>query len=127
MYSAVTCSVYPYFTSTPPPPQRKIEKALAVWYLRHGRKYCNVLYLTRIKEGGLVGCPRNKKNFFSVRTEINRNSFCFGCFSVSFAKPKNIFSVCFGLSDRYQNNRNKQNFLETNRTKPKKSPKNVLY
>jgi hypothetical protein len=38
--------------------------------------------------------------FFSVRTETNRNSVCFGCFSVCFfAKPK-IFSFglfrCFG-------------------------------
>jgi hypothetical protein len=33
--------------------------------------------------------------FFSVRTETNRNSICFGCVSVCFAKPKNIFSVLF--------------------------------
>ncbi len=50
-----------------------------------------------------------------VRTETNRKSICFGCFSVYFVKPKNIFSVCFGVSNQYQNNRNKQNFLETNR------------
>ncbi len=35
-----------------------------------------------------------QSNFFSVRTETNRNSICFGCFSVCFAKPKNSF---FGL------------------------------
>jgi hypothetical protein len=38
--------------------------------------------------------------FFSVRTETNRNSICFGCFSVCFfAKPKHFFSGlfrCFG-------------------------------
>jgi hypothetical protein len=28
---------------------------------------------------------------------------------------KTFFSVCFGVSDRYRNNRNKQNFLETKR------------
>ncbi len=114
-----------------------------------------------------------QSNLFSVRTETNRNSICFGCFSVCFAKPtiffrfvsvfrtgiettetnrKNLwttlstrvsskrliffrfepkqtetqsvsvvfqcvfsrnppkkFSVCFGVSDRYRNNRNKQN------------------
>jgi hypothetical protein len=33
-------------------------------------------------------------NFFLVRTKTNRNSICFSCFSVCFAKPKNI---CFGL------------------------------
>ncbi len=30
------------------------------------------------------------KFFFPVRTETNRNSICFGCFLVCFAKPKNI-------------------------------------
>jgi hypothetical protein len=53
------------------------------------------------------------KNFGSNRNKPILNLF--GCFSVCFAKPKNIFSVCFGVSDRYQNNRNKQNFVETNR------------
>jgi hypothetical protein len=62
-----------------------------------------------------IRCPRNNQILFSVRTETNWNSFCFGCFSVCFAKPTNIFSVCFGVSDRYRNNWNKQNFLETNR------------
>jgi hypothetical protein len=64
------------------------------------------------------------KFFFSVRTETNRNSICFGCFSVCFAEPKNIFSVCFGVSDRY---RNKHNCVDTNRNNPKKSPKNVFF
>jgi hypothetical protein len=56
-----------------------------------------------------------QSNFFSVRTKTNRNSICFGCFSVCFAKPKNIFLVCFGVSDRYRNNQNIQNTVETNR------------
>jgi hypothetical protein len=30
---------------------------------------------------------------FSVRTETNRNSICFGCFSVCSQKSKNFFSV----------------------------------
>jgi hypothetical protein len=62
-----------------------------------------------------IGCPRNNQILFSVRTETNWNSICFVCFSVCFTKPKNIFSVCFGVSDRYRNNQNKQNFLKTNR------------
>ncbi len=40
-----------------------------------------------------------QSNLFSVRTETNRNSICFGCFSVSFAKTKQIFFglfQCFG-------------------------------
>ncbi len=70
-----------------------------------------------------IGCPRNNQIFFSVRCETNRNSICFGCFLVCFAKPKNIFSVCFGVSDRYRTS-------ETNTTLSKqteKSQKNVLY
>ncbi len=46
-----------------------------------------------------LGCPRNNQIFFSVRTETNRNSICFGCFSVCFAKPKLTFFrfvLCFG-------------------------------
>jgi hypothetical protein len=60
-------------------------------------------------------CPRNNQIFFSVRTETNRNTICFSCFLVCFAKPKKFFSVCFGVLDRYRNNQNKQNFIETNR------------
>jgi hypothetical protein len=41
-----------------------------------------------------IGCPRNKLIFFSVRTETNRNSICFGSFSVCFAKP---ITIIFGL------------------------------
>jgi hypothetical protein len=70
-------------------------------------------FFTRCSTKFSLGCPRNNQIFFSVRTETNRNPICFGCFSVCFAKPKNIFSVCFGVSDRYQNNRNKHNFVET--------------
>jgi hypothetical protein len=47
-----------------------------------------------------IVCPRNNQIFFSVRTETNPNSICFDCFSVCFAKPKNIFFGlfrCFGL------------------------------
>jgi hypothetical protein len=51
--------------------------------------------------------------FFSVRTETNRNSVCFGCYSVCFlAKPPNFFSVCFDVSDRYWNNWNKQDLWD---------------
>ncbi len=55
----------------------------------------------------LLGCPRTIN---SVRTKTNQNSTCFGCFwFVFFAKPNKIFSVCFGVLDRYWSNRNKQN------------------
>ncbi len=63
------------------------------------------------KKRFLLGGPRNSSFlFFSVRTETNRKSICFGCFSVCFLQNQIIFSsVCFGVSDRYRNNRNKQN------------------
>ncbi len=56
----------------------------------------SLTYQTSNLSGSLVelGCPQNNQIFFSVPTETNRNSICFGCFSVCFAKPKNIF---FGL------------------------------
>ncbi len=41
-----------------------------------------------------VGCPRNEKKKFSVRTETNRNKICFAFVSVCFVKPKKHF---FGL------------------------------
>jgi hypothetical protein len=71
------------------------------------------LYLYRIR------VTSKQSNFFfgSNRNKPKLNLFRF--FSVCFAKPKNNFfrfvSVCFGVSDRYRNNQNKQNFLETNR------------
>jgi hypothetical protein len=71
-----------------------------------------------------VGYPRNNQIFISVRTEINRNSICFDCVSVCFAKPQKYFSVCFVVLNRYQNNRNKQNFFETNQKIPPKTLSN---
>ncbi len=73
-----------------------------------------------------------QSNFFfgSNRNKPKLNLFrlFFGLFRET---KKHFFfrfvSVCFGVSVRYRNNRNKQNFLETNRNKPKKSSKNVLY
>jgi hypothetical protein len=58
------------------------------------------------KKRFLLGGPRNCK-FFSrfklKQIETQPVSVCF------FAKPKSFFSVCFGVSDWYQNNQNKQN------------------
>ncbi len=71
-----------------------------------------------------VGCPRNNQICFSLRTETNRNSICFGCFSVCFTNPKNIFLGlfrCFGPVLKQP----KQTEFSWN--KPKKSPKNFLY
>jgi hypothetical protein len=63
------------------------------------------------KKRSLLGCPQNNK-FFSVRTKKNLNSICFGCFLVCAEAKKNFLwfvPVCFGVSDRYQNNQIKQN------------------
>jgi hypothetical protein len=61
-----------------------------------------------------VARPQNKQKKISVRTETNWNKICFGC-----------VSVCFGVSNLYQNNRNKQNcFVKQNKpNNPKFSEK----
>ncbi len=63
------------------------------------RNWWNCLFITLFLNKRVGARIRNivsskQSNFFSVRTKTNRNSICFGCFSVCFAKPKNIF---FGL------------------------------
>jgi hypothetical protein len=59
-----------------------------------------------------LGCPRNNQFVFSVGTETQSVSVVFRFVS---RNQKTFFSVCFGVSDRYQNTRNKPNFVETNR------------
>ncbi len=63
----------------------------------------------------------------SVRTKTNRNKICFGCVSVCFVKPEEkkfrFVLVCFGVSNLYWNNWNKQNCFKTNRNNPKFSEK----
>jgi hypothetical protein len=74
-----------------------------------------------------VGCPRNDQNFFSVQTETNRNSICFGCFSVCFAKPKKKFFGLFRFVSVFrtgikttETNKTFSKQAETNRKNPKK-------
>ncbi len=70
---------------------------------------------------------KKKNQKISVLMETNRNKICFGCVSVCFVKPKTkkfgLFFVCFGVSNLYWNNQNKQNFFVTNRNNPKFSEK----
>jgi hypothetical protein len=56
---------------------------------------------------GRVSLKQTKKMW--VRTETNRSKICFICVSVCFVKPKTKISVCFGVSNLYRNNWNKQN------------------
>jgi hypothetical protein len=52
----------------------------------------------------------SKQFFFSVRTETNRTQPDLVVFRFVFwQKQTTFFSVCFGVSDQYRNNRNKQN------------------
>jgi hypothetical protein len=74
------------------------------WCFRHVSKqpkqteFCRNNPKKSPKKRSLLGGPQNREFFFSVRTETNRNSICFGCFSVCFfTKPTNFFSVCFCL------------------------------
>ncbi len=59
-----------------------------------------------------------QSNFFfgSNRNKPKLNLFrlFFGLFHETKKYFFRFISVCFGVSDRYRNNRNKQNFLETN-------------
>jgi hypothetical protein len=57
------------------------------------------------------GLKRNKP-------KLNLFRLFFGLFCET---KKHFFWVCFGVSDRYQNNRNKQNFVETNQNNLKKT------
>jgi hypothetical protein len=74
-----------------------------------------------------LGCPRNKQKKSFGPTETNQNKICFGLFRET--KNKNFWfvSVCFGVSNLYRNNRNKQNCFETNRNNPKFSAKKTKY
>jgi hypothetical protein len=78
-------------------------------------------------EGPKSRVSLKQSNFlFSVRAETNRNSICFGCFSVCFAKPKNIFfSVCLGLFRCFELVTKQPKQTEFSRNKPKKSQKNL--
>ncbi len=68
----------------------------------------------------MVGCPRNKQKYISVRTETRSVSRLFWFVSWN---QKLKLSVCFGVSKLYQNNWNKQNCFVTNRNNPKFSEK----
>jgi hypothetical protein len=72
---------------------------LCIHYGSNMYEYLCCLYILQ-RRYGEVGCPRNNQFFFRFepkRTETNRNSICFGCFSICFAKPNKFFSVCFSL------------------------------
>jgi hypothetical protein len=87
------------------------------------RKY---LVLCNVK----LGCPRNEKKIFSVRTETNRNKICFAFVSVCFVKPKNIF---FGLFRYFEPISKQPKQTDLFRNEPKQSgifwkiPKYALY
>jgi hypothetical protein len=72
-----------------------------------------------------VSSKQSNLFFGSNRNKLKLNLFWlfFGLFRETKKTFFRFVSVCFGVSDRYRNNRNKQNFIETNRNKPIKSPK----
>jgi hypothetical protein len=63
------------------------------------------------REGVLETKQKNKK-----KTEQDLFQFCFGLFHETI-KQKNLF--CFGVSNLYRNNWNKQKCSETNQNNPK--------
>ncbi len=95
--------------------------ALRSW-VRHAVTQMGVSYVMQ----SLVSSKQTKINFGSNRNKAKQDLFrvCFGLFREQ--KIKN--SVCFGVSNLYRNNRNKQNCFVTNRNNPKFSEKypNIL-
>ncbi len=104
---------------------------------RGGGRVCLVILApprhsgTAHREGGGVkmegGWPRlaprvsskQARNIFgSNRKEPKLNLFRL-CFGLLHETKKITFSVCFGVSNMYRNNRNKHISFETNRNKPK--------
>jgi hypothetical protein len=74
-------------------------------------RYCLAICLSYPFFVIYLGCPQNKQFFFQFEPKLNLFRLFFGLFHET---KKTFFSVCFNVSDRYRNNRNKQNFLETN-------------
>jgi hypothetical protein len=74
-------------------------------------------------QGGLQSRVSSKQSIlFSVQTETQSVLVVFW-----FVSRNQFISVCFGVSDQYQNNRNKQNFFKSNRKQTKKFSKKALY
>jgi hypothetical protein len=65
-----------------------------------------------------IRLPQNN-HLFSVRTETNQNSICFGCFSVCFAKQKKFVRFVSVFRTGIETTETNRNFLN----KPEKSPK----
>ncbi len=61
-----------------------------------------------------LGCPRNNQIFFRFEPKQSETQSVSVVFQFVLWNQKTFFSVCFGVLDQYQNNRNKQNFIETN-------------
>ncbi len=69
----------------------------------------------RNAECGLLGAIQKKIRFEPKQTETRSVSVVFWIVSRNQKTLIRVVSVCFDVSDRYRNNQNKQNFLETNR------------
>jgi hypothetical protein len=84
--------------------------------MARNEKSCKLMPVTR------VSSKQTKINFGSNRNKLKQDLFrvFFGLFRET---KKNFFSVCFGVSNLYRNNRNKHNCFETNRNNPEFSEK----
>ncbi len=61
--------------------------------------------------------PRVSSKLTKINFGSNRNKICFAFVSACFGKPKTKILVCFGVSNLYRNNWNKQICFVTNRNK----------
>ncbi len=83
-----------------------------------------ILLVSRLR----LGCPRNEKKKFLFEPKHTETKSVSHLFRFVSWKQKKNFSVCFGVSNLYRNNRNKQNCFETNQNRIFwKIPKYALY
>jgi hypothetical protein len=109
------------------PDQPRFPNIFNCCWESHSKGSAGVTPTVQIQHNRVSRVSSKQSNFFFG---LNQNKLnLFRLFIGLFRETKNYFFrfvlVCFVVSDRYRNNRNKQNFLKTNRNKPKKSPKKL--
>ncbi len=70
---------------------------------------------TNVNISSIQGVLETTKFFFRFKPKQTKTQSVSVVFRFVSRNQKTFFSVCFGVSDRYRNNRNKQYFVKTNR------------
>ncbi len=98
----------------PPPPHPHPSPSITVG---HSSSLWRWALVPHPPDQGVLETNKNKFRFEPKQTETRSVSRLFRFVSVCFVKPKKIISVCFGFSNVYRNNRNKQNCNKPKQTK----------